>query len=263
MVDDDNSSESEEDENDEDYIQGPPSRRTRYGSKMKANDIVKTKRQRESDVIDPVECMVGKVAKVTVDRTDDNPTLGEAMAGPDWNPRWKDAVDKEFATLEEMKTYSTVAKEEIPAGAYVYPTKEVLSTKRDPITGEIVQSKARLVVVGSALNVVYQNVFAPTANDKSLKVMFALAVATNMVIQTVDIRGAFLYAKQVNDVYITLPTKLTNGEKVYKKLHKTLYGLPDSPQAFYDDISIYLLENGYKRCSVDPCFFYKREGKFF
>jgi hypothetical protein len=31
------------------------------------------------------------------------------------------------------------------------------------------------------------------------------------------------------------------------EIDKTLYGLSDSPQAFYDDISIYLLKNGYKR----------------
>jgi hypothetical protein len=127
----------------------------------------------------------------------------------------------------------------------------------------VLKSKARLCVVGDALNLIYQNVFAPTANQKSLKLMFALAVAMNMVIQTVDIRGAFLYAKQLRDVYITLPTKLTNNIKTFKKLKKTLYGLPDSPQAFYDDISIYLLSNGYMRTSVDPCFFYKRVGKKF
>jgi hypothetical protein len=93
--------------------------------------------------------------------------------------------------------------------------------------------------------------------------MFVLDIAINMVVQTVDIRGALLYAKQKRDVYITLPIKLTNNIKRYKKLKKTLYGLPDSPQDFYDDISIYLLSHGYVRTTVDPCFFHKRVGDKF
>ena len=77
--------------------------------------------------------------------------------------------------------------------------------------------------------------------------MFAIAVARNMVIQTVNIRCAFLYDEQKRDAYITLPVQLTNNIKRYKKLKKSLYGLPDSLQAFYDDISIYFLSNGYTR----------------
>ena len=55
-----------------------------------------------------------------------------------------------------------------------------------------------------------------------------------------------------------LPTKLTFGKKVYWKLKKTLYGLPQSPQAFYEDIAEHLLSNGYQRTEADPCLFYLR-----
>lgn len=65
-------------------------------------------------------------------------------------------------------------------------------------------------------------------------------------IKSIDKRGAILYAEQKRDVFIVLLPRLTNGIKSYAKLNKTLYGLPDSPQAFYDNISIYLPQNGYK-----------------
>ncbi len=113
------------------------------------------------------------------------------------------------------------------------------------------------MVIGCALNKVFQNVFAPTTNERAMKLLFAIAVALNMDINTVDIKGAILYAKQKREVYILLPTKLTKGQKKYMILFKTLYGQADSPQAFYDDLSIFLLDNGYLRTAVDPCFFYK------
>ena len=66
-----------------------------------------------------------------------------------------------------------------------------------------------------------------------------------------------------NPTFISLPTKLTAGKKIYWKLKKTLYGLPESPQAFYDHVSLHLMSNGYTRTQSDPCVFYLRNGDNF
>jgi len=65
-------------------------------------------------------------------------------------------------------------------------------------------------------------------------------------------------------VYISLPARYTDGIPTYWKLNKTLYGLPESPQAFYRDVSKLLLDNGYLRTTADPCMFYKHgpNGRF-
>jgi hypothetical protein len=86
--------------------------------------------------------------------------------------------------------------ENIPMDADIYPTKMVYTTKRDPTTNEFLLAKARLVVIGCALNKVFENVFTPTTNERAMKLLFAIAVALNMDVNTVDIKGAFLYAKQ-------------------------------------------------------------------
>jgi dimeric dUTPase (all-alpha-NTP-PPase superfamily) len=75
---------------------------------------------------------------------------------------------------------------------------------------------------------------------------------------SIDINGAFLYPEQKRLVYILLPILLTDN-KCYWKLNKTLYGLRESPQAFYDDVSSFLLANSFTRTIADPCMFFKRK----
>jgi hypothetical protein len=194
-----------------------------------------------------------------VSQQNDSPTLSQAMKDLQWNNRWVPAINKEFATLNEMGTGTSVTFSDIPAGAEVYPTKMLLTTKRDVQSSWYLDSKARLVVIGNMFTSIWKTFFAPTTHEKSLKLLFALAVTLGMLICSIDINGAFLYPNQKRDVYIILPVLLTGEPKRYWKLNKTLYGLRDSPQAFYEDMSTYLLYNEYYRTTSDPCMFYKRE----
>jgi hypothetical protein len=114
------------------------------------------------------------------------------------------------------------------------------------------KSKARLCVIGNAITESLKNLFAPTMHEKSLKLLFALAVIMGLSICSIDINGAFLYPEQKRLVYILLPILLTDN-KYYWKLNKTLYGLRESPQAFYDDVSSFLLANSFTRTIADPC----------
>jgi hypothetical protein len=125
-------------------------------------------------------------------------------------------------------------------------------------------AKARLVVCANWIQGVFKSLFAPTVNEKSMKLLFAIAVIFGLMITGIDVKGAFLYPDQERPVYISLPARYTGGQPVYWKLKKTLYGLPDSPQAFYRDVSKFLLQHGYSRTTADPCMFFKRssDGKF-
>jgi hypothetical protein len=77
----------------------------------------------------------------------------------------------------------------------------------------------------------------------------------------IDVKGAFLYPElsEEKPIFIQLPKQLT-GEPIYWRLKKTLYGLPESPQAFYEDMSRHLKSLGYNKSNYDPCLFFKREG---
>jgi hypothetical protein len=59
---------------------------------------------------------------------------------------------------------------------------------------------------------------------------------------------------------VRLPKQVSpDGHPIYWKLNKTLYGLRESPRAFYDDCSNFLLEQGFRRTEADPCMFYRRD----
>lgn len=121
-----------------------------------------------------------------------------------------------------------------------------------------IKYKARLVVLGNLQKKKIKDLFAPTANDKSVRLLMTLATAKGLLVKSIDVFGAFLYPTQKEEIYIVLPSGVTGDTPVYWKLNKTMYGLASSPAAFYEHVSTHLLENGYTRCKSDPCFFYLR-----
>ena len=57
------------------------------------------------------------------------------------------------------------------------------------------------------------------------------------------------------DVYFGFNTKSKNGKRQVLKLNKTLYGLRQSPRAFWKYITEKLEACGLKQSKFDPCLF--------
>ncbi len=76
-----------------------------------------------------------------------------------------------------------------------------------------------------------------------------------------DVTCAFLHADLEPDetVYVAMPlgfnTKSKNGKRQVLKLNKTLYGLRQSPRAFWKYITIKFESCGLKQSKFDPCLF--------
>ena len=203
--------------------------------------------------------------------SDDEPTLTEAMTSVNWlGPLgWEQAIRSEFAKLKAMGTAEEVLFPDIPHDAPLYPSKLVLKKKREPVTGKVTERKVRLCALGDRgknnpkqqTSDSIRSYFAPTGHEKSLKIIFLLAVILGMFIAGLDVQSAFLYSRVPDDspTFMSLPLKIMNGKKVYWKLKKALYGLPESPQAFYEHVANHLMSNGYTRTQSDPCLFYLRD----
>lgn len=185
-----------------------------------------------------------------------------AKASDEWDTLWEPAAQDEFKVLADNHTGEEIEFKNIPPDAPILPTKMIFKKKKKS-EGTFDKAKARLVVCGNWITSLFISLFAPTVNEKSMKIMFALAIIFGLVITGIDIKGAFLYPELKKPVYVCLPTQLTGLPHVYWKLHKTLYGLPESPQAFYEDVSKLLLKNGYSRTNADPCMFYMRKNGHF
>ena len=134
--------------------------------------------------------------------------------------------------LRELDVYDIVNRNEVPKGVRILPTKMDLKTKY-LASGEIDKLKARLVVLGMLeQQQVEEENFSPTADHKTVNLLFSLAAQHGLQIKGLDIFGAFLTADMKGtgtDVYIQLPEGLVpnaaDGKPPVWKLKRTLYGL--------------------------------------
>ncbi|GJU50369.1 putative ribonuclease H-like domain-containing protein [Tanacetum coccineum] len=76
-----------------------------------------------------------------------------------------------------------------------------------------------------------------------------------------DVKSAFLYGTIEKEVYVCQSPGFEDPQfpnKVYK-LEKALYGLHQAPRAWYETLSINLLENRYRRGTIDKTLFIKKD----
>nr|GFB55550.1 ribonuclease H-like domain-containing protein [Tanacetum cinerariifolium] len=77
----------------------------------------------------------------------------------------------------------------------------------------------------------------------------------------IDVKSAFLYGTIEEEVYVCQPPgfeDLNFPNKVYK-VEKALYGLHQAHRAWYEKFSTYLLENRFRRGTIDKTLFFKKD----
>ncbi|GKC79699.1 putative ribonuclease H-like domain-containing protein, partial [Tanacetum coccineum] len=75
-----------------------------------------------------------------------------------------------------------------------------------------------------------------------------------------DVKSAFIYGTIEEEVYVHQPLGFVDPahpNKVYKVI-KALYGLHQAPRAWYATLSSFLLENDFRRCTLDKTLFIKK-----
>ncbi|GJW45417.1 putative ribonuclease H-like domain-containing protein [Tanacetum coccineum] len=123
--------------------------------------------------------------------------------------------------------------------------------------------KARLVAQGYTQEegIDYDEVFAPVARIEAIRLFFAYASFMGFIVYQMDVKSAFLYGTIEEEVYVCQPPGFEDPQfpdKVYK-VEKALYGLHQAPRAWYETLSTYLLENGFRRGVIDKTLFIKKD----
>ncbi|GJS72572.1 retrovirus-related pol polyprotein from transposon TNT 1-94 [Tanacetum coccineum] len=78
-----------------------------------------------------------------------------------------------------------------------------------------------------------------------------------------DVKTAFLYGPLKEEVYVNQPDGFVDPyhpDKVYR-LKKALYGLKQAPRAWYDELSNFLVSEGFSKGSIDPTLFITKHGE--
>nr|GFB23891.1 copia protein [Tanacetum cinerariifolium] len=133
--------------------------------------------------------------------------------------------------------------------------------KRDQ-RGIVVRYKARLVAQGHRQEegIDYDEVFALVAQIEAIRLFLAYASFMDFTVYQMDVKSAFLYGTIEDEVYVSQPLGFVDSEfldRVYK-VEKALYDLYQAPIAWYETLSTYLLENRFKRGTIDKTLFIKQ-----
>ncbi|GJZ81846.1 putative ribonuclease H-like domain-containing protein, partial [Tanacetum coccineum] len=166
----------------------------------------------------------------------------------------KDQIIGDPNLATQTKRMINISKEHEP--------KKVYRNKKDE-RGIVIRNKARLVAQGyiQEEKIDYDEVFSHVARIEAIRLFLAYASFMGFIVYQIDVKSAFLYGTIEEEVYVCQPPSFKDPQfpdKVYK-VEKALYGLHQAPRAWYEPLSTYLLENGFRRGIIDKTLFIKKD----
>ncbi|KAJ9557240.1 LOW QUALITY PROTEIN: hypothetical protein OSB04_011854 [Centaurea solstitialis] len=137
-----------------------------------------------------------------------------------------------------------------PRGKSIIDLKWIFRNKKDE-NGLVICNKAKLVAKGyrQQEGIDYDDTFAPLAWLETIWIFLAYATHKNMKVYQRNIKCTFLNGVLQEQVYVEEPkgfVDLRFPEHVYV-LDKAIYGLKQASRAWYETLTIHLLESGYKK----------------
>ncbi|GKD43476.1 putative ribonuclease H-like domain-containing protein [Tanacetum coccineum] len=182
----------------------------------------------------------------------------------------KDQIIGDFNSAIQTRRMTKISDEHamvwtlvnLPNGKRAIGTKWVFRNKKDE-RGIVVRNKASLVAQGYTQEegIDYDKVFAPVARIEAIRLFLAYASFMGFIVYQMDVKSTFLYGTIEEEVYVCQPLGFEDPqfpEKVYK-IEKALYGLHQAPRAWYETLSTYLIENGFRRGTIDKTLFIKKD----
>lgn len=160
-------------------------------------------------------------------QNDDEPKSYDDIANFPDKEKWYQAVEKELQALKTNKTWVLVDR---PPNRNIVGCRYTFKLKRNK-NGEVSRYKARLVAQGFSQEpgVDFGETFAPVAKMLSLRIILAIAVKYNLIVEQADAVSAFLQANLEEEIFMRTPQGIECSDGKVCKLLKSLYGLKQSP----------------------------------
>jgi hypothetical protein len=122
--------------------------------------------------------------------------------------------------------------------------------------GDVERYKVKLVAKGftQTYGMDYNETFSRVAKFTSIRCILALATLEDMEIHQMDMKIAFLNGKIKKEIYMEQPQGFVHqgDEHLVCKLHKSLYGLKQSPRAWNQKLNVYFKGIEFMKNDVDP-----------
>jgi hypothetical protein len=165
------------------------------------------------------------------------------------NPLWEATMQEEYDSLLENQTWDLVP---LPPGRKLVRCKWVYRTKREA-DGQVRRYKERLVAKGfqQIHGIDYDETFSPVANMDSIRLVLAIATAKGWEVHQMDVKNDFLHNDISEEIYMEQPHGFIHNSSLVCRLKKSLYGLKQTPRAWYEKMDSYLLSHDFVRCKSD------------
>nr|GEW36768.1 hypothetical protein [Tanacetum cinerariifolium] len=126
----------------------------------------------------------------------------------------------------------------------------------------VIRNKTCLVVRGyrQEEGINFEESFALVAQIEAIRIFLAYATQKGLTVYQIDVKISFLHGSLKEDVYVCQPEGFIDTDypsHVYK-LKKALYGLKQAPRAWYDELTTFLLQNGFSKGIIDLTLFTRR-----
>nr|GEV94061.1 hypothetical protein [Tanacetum cinerariifolium] len=181
-------------------------------------------------------------------------TVKEALT----DPAWIESMQEELHQFIRLDVWELVPS---PDGIKPLTLKWLFKNKHDE-ENTVIRNMTRLVVRGyqQEEGIDFEESFAPVARMETIRIFLAYAAHKGFTVYQMDVRTAFLHGSLKEDVYMCQPKDFIDADypsHVYK-LKKALYGLKQAPRAWYDELSTFLLQNGFSKGIINPTLFTRR-----
>nr|CAN77210.1 hypothetical protein VITISV_000141 [Vitis vinifera] len=172
------------------------------------------------------------------------------------HPGWRQAMVDEMVALHSNGTWDLVV---LPFGKSTVGCRWVYAVKVGP-DGQVDRLKARLVAKGytQVYGSDYGDTFSLVAKIASARLLLSMTAMCSWPLYQLDIKNAFLHGDLVEEVYMEQPPGfVTQGESgLVCRLRRSLYGLKQSPRAWFGHFSSVVQEFGMLRSTADHSVFY-------
>jgi len=99
-----------------------------------------------------------------------------------------------------------------------------------------------------------ENTYSPVFKMQILKILLSYCCQEGLEMEQMDVETAFLNGKIVSEVYVKQSVGFNQENNKVYKLRKALYGLKESPRAWYECFDKFVRELGFCRLRLLPLF---------
>nr|GEV28324.1 retrovirus-related Pol polyprotein from transposon TNT 1-94 [Tanacetum cinerariifolium] len=174
------------------------------------------------------------------------------------DPAWIESMQEKLLQSKRLDVWVLVPSLD---NKTPFTLKWLFKNKHDE-ENTVIQNKSRLVVRGyrQEEGIDFKESFALVARMEASRIFLAYVEHKSFTVFQMDVKITFLHGTLKEDMDVCQPEGFIDADHpshVYK-LKKALYGLKQAPRAWYDELSMFLLENHFFKGTIHPTLFIRR-----